>query len=140
MKVIGLVALHHRRTTLQFGISYLYGATGSLDLGAWGILEHHSSMFALGLTLVLVGLGFKVAAVPFHMWAPDVYEGAPFPVTAYLAIGSKAAAFALVLRLVAEGFVPAADRWDQWQLIVAVLAAVVVTGRSAKREGVPTDE
>lgn len=50
-----------------FGISYLYGATGSLDLGAWGILEHHSSMFALGLTLVLVGLGFKAAVVPFHL-------------------------------------------------------------------------
>ena len=60
------------------------------------------------------------------MWAPDVYEGAPLPITAYLAIGSKAAAFALVLRLAAEGFVPAVERWDQWQLIVAVLAGVTM--------------
>jgi len=69
-------------------------------------------------------LMFKVSVVPFHMWAPDVYEGAPYPVTAYLAIGSKAAAFALVLRLMAEGFVPAADRWEQWQLVLAVLAGI----------------
>ena len=67
-----------------------------------------------------------MAAVPFHMWAPDVYEGAPYPITAYLSIGSKAAAFALVLRLTAEGFVPAGDRWEQWQLILAVLAAVTM--------------
>ena len=60
------------------------------------------------------------------MWAPDVYEGAPYPITAYLSIGSKAAAFALVLRLTAEGFVPAGDRWEQWQLILAVLAAVTM--------------
>ena len=80
----------------------------------------------VGVALILVGLGFKVSAVPFHMWAPDVYEGSPYPITAYLAIGSKAAAFALVLRLVAEGFVPAAGRWDQWQLIVAVLAGVTM--------------
>jgi len=60
--------------------------------------------------------------VPFHMWAPDVYEGAPYPVTAYLAIGSKAAAFALILRLVSEGLVPAAERWEQWQLVFAVLS------------------
>ena len=55
-----------------------------------------------GLVLVVVGLGFKIAATPFHMWAPDAYEGAPIPVTAYLAVGSKAAAFALVLRLFTE--------------------------------------
>jgi NADH-quinone oxidoreductase subunit N len=60
------------------------------------------------------------------MWAPDVYEGAPLPITAYLAIGSKAAAFALVLRLFAEGIVPVADIWGRWQLIVAVMAAVTM--------------
>ena len=75
------------------------------------------------------------------MWAPDVYEGSPFPITAYLAIGSKTAAFALVLRLAAEGFVPAVDRWEQWQVILAVLAAatmltgnlVALTQRNLKR-------
>ena len=75
------------------------------------------------MALILVGLEFKLAAVPFHMWAPDVYEGAPFPVTAYLAIGSKAAAFALVLRLFSEGFLPAAD---QWRIVVAVMAAITM--------------
>ncbi|MEC9289549.1 MAG: NADH-quinone oxidoreductase subunit N, partial [Chloroflexota bacterium] len=74
----------------------------------------------------LVGLMFKVSAVPFHMWAPDVYEGAPYPVTAYLAIGSKAAAFALILRLVGEGFVPATERWEQWQVVFAVLATITM--------------
>ena len=73
---------------------------------------------------MLVGLGFKVAAAPFHMWAPDVYEGAPLPVTAYLAVGSKAAAFALALRLFAEAFAPAID---DWRIIVAVLAVVTMT-------------
>ena len=58
------------------------------------------------------------------MWAPDAYEGAPLPVTAYLAIASKAAAFALVLRLLAEAFVPVTERWEQWQVILVVLAAV----------------
>jgi NADH-quinone oxidoreductase subunit N len=72
----------------------------------------------------MAGLAFKVAAAPFHMWAPDVYEGAPLPVTAYLAIGSTTAAFALILRLAAEGFLPAGGLWSQWQLVVAVLAAV----------------
>ena len=80
----------------------------------------------VGLALIIVGMGFKLSVVPFHLWAPDAYEGAPLPVTAYLAIASKAAAFALVLRLFAEALVPAADRWEQWQLILAVLAALTM--------------
>ena len=77
----------------------------------------------LGLAFLVAGLGFKLAVVPFHMWAPDVYEGAPLPVTAYIAVGSKAAAFALVLRLFAEGLLPVAD---QWRTIMAALAAVTM--------------
>jgi NADH-quinone oxidoreductase subunit N len=73
-----------------------------------------------GLALILAGLGFKIAAVPFHMWAPDVYEGAPTPVTAYLAIGSKAAAFALVLRLFGQGLLPV---FEDWRIVLAVMAA-----------------
>ena len=113
---------------LLFGISMLYstiGVTHFADISA-AIADTSDVSPALwvGLALILVGLGFKMAAVPFHMWAPDVYEGAPTPVTAYLAVGSKAAAFALVLRLFAEAFLPATD---QWQIIVAVLAAVTMT-------------
>ena len=115
---------------LLYGISMVYstlGVTRFDDIAAaLVVVGDVSPALWVGVALILVGLGFKVAAVPFHMWAPDVYEGSPFPVTAYLAIGSKAAAFALVLRLAAEGFVPAVDRWDQWQIILAVLAAVTM--------------
>ena len=76
--------------------------------------------------MLVAGLGFKLSAVPFHMWAPDTYEGAPLPVTAYLAIGSNAAAFALTLRLFAEAVAPAADRWGEWQLVIAILAALTM--------------
>lgn len=115
---------------LLYGVSMVYGVLGvtKFEAIAAGLAaaESVSPSLWVGVALIVVGLGFKVAAVPFHLWAPDVYEGAPYPVTAYLSIGSKAAAFALVLRLAAEGFVPAADRWEQWQLILAVLAAVTM--------------
>ena len=115
---------------LLYGISMVYstlGVTRFEDISA-ALMSAGDVSPALwvGVALILVGLGFKLSAVPFHMWAPDVYEGSPYPITAYLAIASKAAAFALVLRLVAEGFVPASGRWDQWQLIVAVLSGVTM--------------
>ena len=115
---------------LLYGVSMVYGTLGvtKFDDIAAGLTmaTEVSPALWVGVGLILVGLMFKVSAVPFHMWAPDVYEGAPYPVTAYLAIGSKAAAFALVLRLVSEGFVPAADRWEQWQLVIAVLAGLTM--------------
>jgi NADH-quinone oxidoreductase subunit N len=88
---------------LVFGLAFLYGAAGSLKIPA--ILSSLSAPSAarwagpVGFGLVVVGLGFKIALVPFHMWAPDVYEGAPTPVTAFLAVGPKAAGFAVLLRL-----------------------------------------
>ena len=115
---------------LLYGVSMVYGVLGVTKFAeiaaALSVASEVSPSLWVGLAFILVGLGFKVAAVPFHMWAPDVYEGAPYPITAYLAIGSKAAAFALVLRLVAEGLVPVGDRWEQWQLVLAVLAAVTM--------------
>ena len=115
---------------LLYGISMVYsslGVTRFAEISA-ALMQAGDLSPALwvGVALILAGLGFKLAAVPFHMWAPDAYEGAPLPITAYLAIASKAAAFALVLRLFSESFVPAADRWEQWQIIVAVLAAVTM--------------
>ena len=78
----------------------------------------------LAIVLIVAGLGFKIAAVPFHMWAPDVYEGAPTPVTAFLSVGSKAASFALLLRIFVEGLPTlAAD----WSLLFEVLAIVTMT-------------
>ena len=115
---------------LLYGVSMVYSTLGvtkfeDIAIGLASASEVAPALW-VGVGLILVGLMFKVSAVPFHMWAPDVYEGAPYPVTAYLAIGSKAAAFALILRLVAEGFVPAAERWEQWQLVFAVLAALTM--------------
>ena len=112
---------------LLYGISQVYGHLGTTTFE--GISEALAGMSSLspglfvGIVLIIAGLGFKVAAVPFHMWAPDVYEGAPTPVTAYLAVGSKAAAFALFIRLFAEAFIPAAT---EWRLIIVVLAAVTM--------------
>jgi len=112
---------------LLYGISMVYSTLGvtqydSISAALTNVGDVSPALW-VGMAMILVGLGFKLGAVPFHMWAPDVYEGAPFPVTAYLAIGSKAAAFALVLRLFAEGFLPASD---QWQIVVAVMAGVTM--------------
>ena len=112
---------------LLYGIVLLYGALGTthfaemaVALEAGGAVE---GRLLLGLALLVAGLGFKVAAVPFHMWAPDVYQGAPMPITAYIAVGSKAAAFALVLRLFYEGLAPA---YGEWQLLIAGMAALTM--------------
>lgn len=113
---------------LLYGISLIYGSVGTTTFS--GISEALTAgtdirpAFLAGLILLVVGLGFKVVAVPFHMWAPDVYEGAPVPVTAYLAVASKGASFALMLRLFATAFSPALD---DWQMIIAGLAAVTMS-------------
>lgn len=115
---------------LLYGISMVYstlGVTRFLDIStALASITEFSPALWVGLGLIVVGFGFKLSAVPFHMWAPDTYEGAPLPVTAYLAIASKTAAFALLIRLVVEGLVPAADRWEQWQIIIAGMAAITM--------------
>ncbi len=112
---------------LLYGMSLLYGATGTTSLA--GIAESvansgGSLLLSLAIILVAAGMGFKIAAVPFHMWAPDVYEGSPTPVTAFLSVGSKAASFAMLFRIFIEGLPGlAAD----WQLIFWVLAAITMT-------------
>jgi len=114
---------------LLYGISMVWGATGTTTYdGIAAVLSQGGgdSTLVVGLALILAGVGFKVAAVPFHMWAPDVYQGAPTPVTAYLAIGSKAAVFIWALRLFGEGLIPAAA---DWRILLAVLAtATMVLG------------
>ena len=81
-------------------------------------------MLVLAVILVGAGMGFKIAAVPFHMWAPDVYEGAPTPVTAFLSVGSKAASFAMLLRIFVVGL---PSLGDEWARLFAVLAVVTMT-------------
>ena len=113
---------------LLYGMSLVYGALGTTTFegmaDALRAGEHLELAFLTGLVLLIAGFGFKVVAVPFHMWAPDVYEGAPVPVTAYLSVASKAASFALLLRLFAIALEPAID---DWKPIVAAIAALTMT-------------
>jgi NADH-quinone oxidoreductase subunit N len=113
---------------LLYGISFIYGTSGStsyseIAAGFEDGTDGFSFATLIGLTLIIAGLGFKVAAVPFHMWTPDAYEGAPLPVTAYLSATSKAAGFALLLRLFSEALMPVID---DWQFMVAALAAITM--------------
>jgi NADH-quinone oxidoreductase subunit N len=126
---------------LLYGIALVYGATGTTNLSLAGAQlagRPLRAMASLGLGLLIIGFGFKVAAVPFHMWAPDVYDGSPTPVTGFMATGVKAAAFAALVRVLMETFPSAITRW---QPIVAGLAIasmvlgnlVALTQRSLKR-------
>jgi NADH-quinone oxidoreductase subunit N len=113
---------------LLFGIALIYGATGSFDI--YKIAEVVSSasispIFYVGLLLMLVGLSFKVSAAPFHFWAPDVYQGAPTPVTAFMATIVKTAAFAAFLRLFYTCFQTSTDTWSNIIWILAALTLLV---------------
>ncbi|WP_242891870.1 NADH-quinone oxidoreductase subunit N [Actinomadura litoris] len=114
---------------MLFGISMVYGATGAMHLDRIApALEDLPAdldpVAAVGVVLVLAGFGFKVAAVPFHFWAPDVYQGAPLPVAAFLSVVSKAAGFAGLAIVLALGFPAYAHVWGP---LVAVLAAITMT-------------
>ena len=109
---------------LLFGISLLYGFAGAVDFAAidhaMRVSPSHSIPMIVGLVFILAGLAFKISAVPFHMWTPDVYEGAPAPVTALMAIVPKAAALAVLMRVVIQPF---GSIVDEWQPIIWFLAA-----------------
>ena len=113
---------------MLFGLSLVYGMTGAVHLDRIATaLEDPSPrapVLVLGVTLALAGFGFKVAAVPFHFWAPDTYQGAPVPVAAYLSVVSKAAGFVGLALLLTRGFAPYAAVWAP---AVAVVAAVTMT-------------
>jgi NADH-quinone oxidoreductase subunit N len=112
---------------LLYGMSIMYGMSGSTSLRAMSAVfsgQARDLRLVLAVILVASGMGFKIAAVPFHMWAPDVYEGAPTPVTAFLSVGSKAAAFAMLLRIFLEGL-PAMN--TDWRLLFWLLAIVTMT-------------
>jgi NADH-quinone oxidoreductase subunit N len=109
-----------------FGIALVYGMTGKFNFGELASVAAQFSdnrIFLFGLLLVLVGLGFKIAAFPFQIWAPDVYQGAPAPATAFLAVGSKAAGFALLLRVLFTA-VPVITR--QWTDLLITLSAITI--------------
>ncbi|MBN9493345.1 NADH-quinone oxidoreductase subunit N [bacterium] len=110
-----------------YGISFIYGATGSTYYDSISkAIDANGSNTAIvvGLMLILVGIGFKLAVVPFQMWAPDAYEGAPLPITAFIATASEVAGFGLFLRLFSSAFHTGAHEWA-WA--VAILSAITMT-------------
>jgi NADH-quinone oxidoreductase subunit N len=120
---------------LLFGMALVFGFTGKTQLGEIARVIQALSLsgvlaspgLILGMVLMIAGFGFKIAAIPFHMWVPDVYEGAPTPITAYLSVASKAAGFAIILRVFYSAFgLPSWLSLD-WGLIFAVLAAIGMT-------------
>lgn len=114
---------------LLYGISIIYGTTGTINLkqiagfisGKGGISD---PLLLMGMGLIIIGLGFKVASVPFHAWVPDVYEGAPTAITAFMSVGPKAAGFAAFLRIFLTAF---GSTHYEWQKIIYVLAVLTMT-------------
>ena len=128
---------------LLYGVALVYGATGSTNLTTIGERVAQSGgvsnpMLVIGIALLVIGFGFKVALAPFHMWAPDVYEGAPTPITAYMAAAVKAAAFVGFLRVWLEGFQSVSESWHGpvWWLAVVTMAVgnlVALSQKNIKR-------
>jgi len=114
---------------LLYGLSMLYGATGTLDVSevfaiiASGQIKHQ--VLVLGVVFVVCGLAFKLGVVPFHTWVPDVYQGAPTAVTLMIGGAPKLAAFALVMRLLVDGMMPLANDWQQMLAVLAVASLLV---------------
>ncbi len=115
---------------LVFGIALLYGATGSSNLVAIGqklagaeLLADDRAFMLAGAALVIIGFGYKISMAPFHMWTPDVYEGSPTPVAAYMSVGTKGAGFAALARVLLVGL---GSQYSSWVIILAVLAGVTM--------------
>ncbi|NJN64245.1 MAG: NADH-quinone oxidoreductase subunit N [Acidobacteria bacterium] len=119
-----------------YGIALVLGATGRLDLpgiaaairDSTTLAPYGGTMLLGGVALIIVAFAFKVGAVPFHFWAPDVYQGAPTPVTAFMAAGTKAAAFGVLLRVLDAGFSSSPELLDKWASVIAVLAVLTMIG------------
>ena len=116
--------------TLLYGLALLYGATGSTDFSVIARAIDGGDLggdplFVTSLALIMAGLAFKASVAPFHQWTPDVYEGAPTPVTAFMAVATKAAAFAILLRLFDVAVIEAADDWAPAMAALAVATILI---------------
>jgi len=115
--------------TLLYGMSIVYGVTGNLELAAIAAAVHGGFSANVGLlfgiAFLIVGLGFKLGAVPFHMWIPDVYEGSPTCVTVFIGTASKLAAFALIMRVLPEALAGSQPDWSQMLVVLAVLSMAI---------------
>lgn len=111
---------------LLYGMSMMYGATGSLEISRVGEIigsgEANRTVLALGLVFIVAGLAFKLGVVPFHMWIPDVYQGAPTAMTLFVGSAPKLAAFAFFMRLLVGGLQPLAEDWEGMLILMAVLS------------------
>jgi proton-translocating NADH-quinone oxidoreductase, chain N len=111
---------------LLYGMSMLYGITGSLDLGqintSTAAMDNNSMLLAFALVFIVIGVAFKLGAVPFHMWLPDVYHGAPTAVTLYLSSAPKLAAFAMMMRLLVDGLGGLQEQWEGMLILLTVLS------------------
>lgn len=128
---------------LIYGMAWLYGTTGAtnlaeinLRLAAYSDLNQPSLLLAT--LLLVIGLGFKAAAVPFHMWTPDAYQGAPTPVTAFMSVGPKVVAFAAIIRILVESLAPLRAQWSPLVVALAILTmtlgnVVAISQRDVKR-------
>ncbi len=114
---------------LLYGMSMMYGATGSLDINAVSNAissgQINAQVLTFGLVFIVAGLAFKLGVVPFHMWIPDVYQGAPTSVTLLIGSAPKFAAFAIVIRLLVEGMLPLAFDWQQMLMVLSIGSLLV---------------
>jgi NADH-quinone oxidoreductase subunit N len=109
-----------------YGLSFILGGTGTTSLAALSELSSATPMVSLGMMLVLAGMGFKLGAVPFHMWIPDTYQGAPTPFVAFLSVAPKAAGFAAIVRVFLEGFGGLRSTW--WPAMLVICVATMLVG------------
>ncbi len=117
--------------TLLYGLAFIYGATGTLDFARIGAQltrpdVRGDAILLVGVGLTFVGLAFKASIAPFHQWTPDVYEGAPTPITGFMAVATKAAAFAVILRICGEALYPIVGNWQP--VLAALAVATIVIG------------
>jgi NADH-quinone oxidoreductase subunit N len=114
---------------LLYGMSMVYGATGTLEIGGVAQALHlgvaNKTVLVFGLVFIVSGIAFKLGAVPFHMWVPDVYHGAPTPITLLIASAPKLAAFAIAMRMLVYGLFELAEHWQSMLMILAVLSIAV---------------